>query len=96
MFIFTDFVGSQLKESFAHYKRLRLQNEKKEMTDIMHQDLIKVKFKTNKNLKNMKLSDNEIIGLNTNSSTNSSTPSLYTPMVKCSDILSDKLLGGLV
>ena len=27
---------------------------------------------------------------------NSNTPSLYTPMVKCSDILSDKSLGGLV
>ena len=26
----------------------------------------------------------------------SNTPSLYTPMVKCSDILNDKLLGGLV
>ena len=26
----------------------------------------------------------------------SNTPSLYTPMVKCSDILSDKSLGGLV
>ena len=28
--------------------------------------------------------------------TYSNTPSLYTPMVKCSDILSDKSLGGLV
>ena len=27
---------------------------------------------------------------------NSNTPCLYTPMVKCSDILSDKSLGGLV
>ena len=26
----------------------------------------------------------------------SNTPCLYTPMVKCSDILSDKSLGGLV
>ena len=28
MFIFTDFVGSQLKESFEHYKRLKLQKRK--------------------------------------------------------------------
>ena len=28
MFIFTDFVGSQLKESIEHYKRLKLQNRK--------------------------------------------------------------------
>ena len=27
---------------------------------------------------------------------NSNTPCLYTPMVKCSDILSDKSLGELV
>ena len=27
---------------------------------------------------------------------NSNTPSLYTSMVKCSDILCDKSLGGLV
>ena len=32
------------------------------MTDIMHQDFIKVKVKTNKNLKNMMLSDKEIEG----------------------------------
>ena len=34
---------------------------KKEMTDIMHQDLTKVKFETNKNIKIIKLSDVEII-----------------------------------
>ena len=28
MFLFTDFVGSQLKESFEHYKRLKLQKAK--------------------------------------------------------------------
>ena len=32
------------------------------MTDIMHQDFIKVKVQTNKNLKNMMLSDKEIEG----------------------------------
>ena len=32
------------------------------MTDIMHQDFIKVKVKTNKKLKHMMLSDKEIEG----------------------------------
>ena len=32
------------------------------MTDIMHQHFIKVKVKTNKNLKNIMLSDKEIDG----------------------------------
>ena len=36
------------------------------MTDIMHQDFIKVKVKTNKNLKNMMLSDKEIEGFTQN------------------------------
>ena len=62
MFISTDFVGSQLKESFEHYKRLKLQKRKVRNDEIMHQNFIKVKVKTNKNLKNMMLSDKEIEG----------------------------------
>ena len=44
MFVFTDFVGSQLKESFEYYKRLKAAKERREMTDIMHQDHIKTKI----------------------------------------------------
>ena len=59
--IFTDFVGSQLKESFKYYKRLKAAKKEKEMRDIKRQDLIKVKFRINKNLKNMKLPEKKII-----------------------------------
>ena len=41
MFIFTDFVRSQLKESFEHYKPLKAaKRKKKESTDIMQQTKI--------------------------------------------------------
>ena len=63
MFIFTDFVGPQLKESFEHYKRLKA-TKRKERNDRYRASrlYIKVKVKINKNLKNMMLSDKEIIG----------------------------------
>ena len=62
MFIFTDFVGSQLKESFEHYKRLKLQKRKVRNDRYYASRFYKVKVKTNNNLKNMMLSDKEIEG----------------------------------
>ena len=63
MFILIDFVGSQLKESFEHYKRFKLQ-KRKVRNDRYYASRfdIKVRVKTNKNLKNMMLSDKEIEG----------------------------------
>ena len=62
MFIFTDFVGTQLKESFEHYKRLKATTRKERNDRYRASRSYKVKVKTNKNLNNMMLSDKEIIG----------------------------------
>ena len=59
MFILTDFVGSQLKESFDHYKRLKLQKRKVRNDRYYASRFYKSQVKTNKN---MMLSDKEIEG----------------------------------
>ena len=62
MFIFTDFVGSQLKESFEHYKRLMQKRKVRDDRYLICIKILQKSVKTNKNLKNMMLSDKEIEG----------------------------------
>ena len=55
MFVFTDFVGSQLKESFEYYKRLKAA-KRKEINDRYYAS----RSYKNKDLKNMMMSGKEL------------------------------------
>ena len=64
MFIFTDFVGSQLKESFEHYKRLmqkrKVRNDRYYASRFYKSQSQNIENKQKS--KNMMLSDKEIEG----------------------------------
>ena len=62
MFILTDFVGSQLKESFEHYQRLKVQKRKVRNDRYYASRFYKSQSQNKQNSQNMMLSDKEIEG----------------------------------